>query len=798
MIVQELHEIQHHHGFLPEKELRALAARTGTRLHRLQEVASFFPHFRLTAPDPIQVRICQDMSCQIRGACDLIKKFQKAADKFKGPKLDVQGVSCLGRCDRAPAAFVGATIKQSSKSNTNGSDHPQHHEHVHYYMNVDQPKLAAIVKKTALAVKNDNADQLPASETDVDWQPSQTKQWSIDVYDGLPDTECYQAIRQFMDRRSDQPQNVDRYNLKNTTVQFQSNQFGDEPLTHADYERKALLLNFWKTGCDASDKNTESLHNLLDAIEQRPDRNSKFPFIRNGLNVLNINTDDSDAVVKEYCEKMGIVWPQITGVEASKIRDDLRIQDTPSVVLIDMKGRVVSSRNTVDRLDPLARSIVVESALRANFENMNLESQRILCSLFTGNLLGMGGAGGRAYKKWFEVFQAAGDTKYVVCNGDESEPGTFKDREILLRSPHLVVEAVTLAGLLVGAERGYIYIRHEFEEQIQSVRNEIKRAERLGLSGENIMGTELSFPVEVFVSPGGYICGEQTALIEAMEDKRAEPRNRPPELQTNGLWDCPTLLNNVETLAWVPAIVLREDGQWFANSGSVENKSFKGKRFFSISGDVENPGAYEVPIGITFGELVNDFAGGMKDGMAFKAAALSGPSGGFTPRMIPVEFLPQKWTSRNLPEDATHFDLWTMPLDIPVSREIGIMMGAGMVVFGDQTDLVQTALSATTFYRNESCGKCVPCRIGSQKLVELLTDIAERKYTMKQIYGESSNSNSGFFNHDVAGMHGLVGALSETMKLTAICGLGTVASNPIATLLTYFRDDVARYANKES
>ena len=644
MIVQELHNIQHRHGYLPAKELRALAGRSGTRLHRLQEVASFFPHFRLEPPDPIQVRICQDMSCQIRGACDLIKKFKKAADNFNGPKIDVEGVSCLGRCDRAPAAYVGATIEHS---NSNGSGHVDHHEHVHYYMNVDQSRLADVVKKTAKAVQKHSPEILPKSESDIAWQPNQTDDWSIDVYKGKPDNECYMAIRQFIERqdlrRSDESWRVD------------------------------------------------------------------------------------ESVLAE-----------------------------------------------------------VEGALRGSLAELDSESQRILVSLFTANLLGMGGAGGRAYKKWFEVHQAKGDIKYVVCNGDESEPGTFKDREILLRSPHLVVEAVTLAGLLVGGNRGYIYIRHEFEEQIESVRAEIKRAERLGVCGDNIMGSERSFPVEVFVSPGGYICGEQTALIEAMEDKRAEPRNRPPELQTNGLWDCPTLLNNVETLAWVPAIVLRENGKWFADAGSVVKESFKGRRFFSISGDVAKPGAYEVPIGLTFGELVDEFAGGMKDGMTFKAAALSGPSGGFTPRKIPVEYLPARWTSSNLPEDASHFDLWNMQLDIPVSRSMGVMMGAGMVVFGDQTDMVQTALSATTFYRNESCGKCVPCRIGSQKLVELLTDISNRKFTIEEIYGSSSDEPNG--------MSGLVSDLSETMKLTAICGLGTVASNPVWTLLNYFRSDIELYA----
>ena len=207
-------------------------------------------------------------------------------------------------------------------------------------------------------------------------------------------------------------------------------------------------------------------------------------------------------------------------------------------------------------------------------------AKQVLAALETAGLLGMGGAGGRTYKKWQEVRDAKVKPKYVVCNGDESEPGTFKDREILLRTPYLVVEGVIMGGLVVGAERGIIYIRHEFHEQIAAVRRAIEEAEQLEVCGPNILGTGRSFKVEVFVSPGGYICGEQTALIEAIEDKRAEPRNRPPELQTNGLFDKPTLLNNVETLAWVPAILLRsgpvkskagettdQPGGWYAAAG---------------------------------------------------------------------------------------------------------------------------------------------------------------------------------------------------------------------------------------
>jgi NADH:ubiquinone oxidoreductase subunit F (NADH-binding) len=412
-------------------------------------------------------------------------------------------------------------------------------------------------------------------------------------------------------------------------------------------------------------------------------------------------------------------------------------------------------------------------------EQRRLESDRIIKALEVAGLLGMGGAGGRTYKKWSEVREAQGSQKYVVCNGDESEPGTFKDRELLLRTPHLVLEGVLLAGLLLGATRGYLYIRHEYEEQIAAMEREIEAARRMGVCGDNILGSGLAFSVEVFVSPGGYICGEQTALIQAIEDKRAEPRNRPPELQTNGLWDMPTLLNNVETLAWVPSIVLKEEGKWYAQQGA--RAEFKGARFFSISGDVARPGVYEVPIGITLGGLI-DQAGGMRDGQSFKAVALSGPSGGFLPATLPVSSFPPAIKER-LPANATEVNVRDLELDVALFRKWNLMLGGGIVVYGEDADMVEQARVCSEFYRQESCGKCVPCRIGSTKLAELADALQAGDLDKSQI--ESLRSKTG-----------QVMELATIMRQTAICGLGTVAANPLTTLLTHFDDDVRQHARQ--
>ncbi|GIW86483.1 MAG: NADH dehydrogenase subunit F [Isosphaeraceae bacterium] len=394
---------------------------------------------------------------------------------------------------------------------------------------------------------------------------------------------------------------------------------------------------------------------------------------------------------------------------------------------------------------------------------------RLLAALREAELRGMGGAGVPAWRKWEDVRQARGDCKFVICNADESEPCTFKDREILRYAPHLVIEGMVLGALVVGAEQGYVYIRHEYPEPRHYVEAEIERARALGVIGSNIMGTGRRFELEVFESPGGYVCGEQSALIEAIEGRRSEPRNKPPQIETNGLLDRPTLLNNVETFAWVPGIALRGAG-WYANAGVKGSRWYtrrgkdgaKGKRLFSICGDVRKPGVYEMPIGSTLGELI-ERAGGMAEGRSLKAVAPSGPSGGFLPARLTGADL-----GRGLPDGVDELGVWDLPLDLDEFRALGLMLGAGLMVIGDgpSSDVLELALGATRFFRNESCGKCVPCRIGSQKLVEI---------------GERIAGGVGR-----PGDRELVSDLARTLELTSICGLGQSAAKPLESALRFF------------
>ena len=339
-----------------------------------------------------------------------------------------------------------------------------------------------------------------------------------------------------------------------------------------------------------------------------------------------------------------------------------------------------------------------------------------------------------------------------------------------------------LAALVTGARRGWIYIRHEYGEQIAIMKREIERARGLGVCGAKVGGGTRDVEIEVFTSPGGYICGEQSALIEAMEDRRAQPRNKPPQLETNGLYDRPTLVSNVETFAWAPAIMIH-GGQWYADGGSG---GCKGRRLFSLSGDVVRPGVYEVPNGLTLRELLNDLAGGVVG--TLKAFAASGPSAGFLPARLPVSALPRGWEKR-APADlvarvtaggGTELDILDLNLDLQRFRDLGLAIGAGLVVYNDQRDMLAEGLNCSQFFRDESCGKCVPCRLGSEKIVHVAEDLVAHR-------------------HDAAGLalqRRLVDDLTRALEMTSICGLGMVAAKPLQTALQFFPADVERHLRR--
>jgi len=372
----------------------------------------------------------------------------------------------------------------------------------------------------------------------------------------------------------------------------------------------------------------------------------------------------------------------------------------------------------------------------------DLDTASIIAALKDAGLRGMGGAGFPTGRKWDLVAAQKATPKYVICNADESEPGTFKDREILATQPYLVLEGLLLGMLAVGAEEGWVFIRHEYGPEEQVIRREIDWLREAGLAGPDAGGSGRRLSVEVFTSPGGYILGEESALIECMEGHRGEPRNKPPFPGTYGLHGKPTLMNSVETFAHIPIIATRGAAWWNAQGApSRTGATHAGLKFFAVSGHVERPGVYCVPMGTTARELL-DLAGGVEGGRKLAAIQPGGASSNFIgPDKLDVE------------------------LDFATVQAAGSMLGSGaMVVMAEGTDLLAAAVNVLRFFRDESCGKCVPCRVGSAKAHIILDDLLSRGGGPADVNGE-------------------VRDLAEVMRRTSICGLGQVALGPVSSVL---------------
>jgi NADH:ubiquinone oxidoreductase subunit F (NADH-binding)/NADH:ubiquinone oxidoreductase subunit E len=540
-VFEELREIQHEYGYLPVEQLQLLAGKIQLPLSQIHAVASFYPHFRLTPPPRVDVRVCGDMTCHIRGGPEVKAALQQA---FRGTEdVVIRDVSCLGRCDQAPAVCVNELI---------------------------YPEMSA---SGAVGMARDvlSGRQLPAEPRD-----GRKVRVASDPYEGKP---TYGVVRKFIETR-------------------------------------------------------------------------------------------------------------------------------------DWAGVIATLKNS--------------------------------------SLRGMGGAGFPTGMKWEIVRNAPGTERYIVCNADESEPGTIKDRFLMEQVPWLVIEGMIMAGLVTGARKGILYIRHEYEGPREILQEEIARCYAQRLLGKTILGSDLTFDLEIFVSPGGYICGEESALLEAIEGKRSEPRNKPPFPGTHGLWNKPTVINNVETFTFATAILARGI-EWYKAQGM--NGSV-GMKFVGISGDVNRPGIYEVPMGTKYSELIDQYGGGISGGKAMLSFAPSGPSAGYLPASMAE-----------------------LRLDWNAVAAAGSMVGSGaIVVCAEGRCMLDMALNAVRFFRNESCGKCVPCRVGSQKMTDMLTAWTQGK------------SGAGDFQ--------LLDELSTAMKMTSICGLGQVVPVPIVSVMKHFPEVVREHVEQ--
>lgn len=374
---------------------------------------------------------------------------------------------------------------------------------------------------------------------------------------------------------------------------------------------------------------------------------------------------------------------------------------------------------------------------------IEMKPDEVVRQVVASGLRGRGGAGYPTGLKWSTVAKAKGTAKFVVCNADEGDPGAFMDRSVLEGDPHRVIEGMAIAGFAVGADHGYIYVRGEYPLAVSRLRTAIRQAERMELLGQRVLDSSFSFRVDVRIGAGAFVCGEETALIASIEGNRGTPRPRPPYPAEFGLWGKPTLINNVETYANVPPII-RNGAEWYARLGTARSK---GTKVFALAGAIVNTGLIEVPMGTTLRQIIFDMGGGIPDGRAFKAAQTGGPSGGCIP--------------------ASHLDL---PVDYEALAGIGSIMGSGgLIVMDERSCMVDVARFFMEFCRDESCGKCIPCRAGTVQMHTLLSRMTTGTATERDLT--------------------LLEQLADMVTRTSLCGLGQTAANPVVSTLHHFRDE---------
>jgi len=437
----------------------------------------------------------------------------------------------------------------------------------------------------------------------------------------------------------------------------------------------------------------------------------------------------------------------LEGVKSGKLPETNRIYDEEGTKSF-IGPQVKIALKNCGKIDP---ENIDEYIATGGYEGIKkalaMTGDEVINLLKESGLKGRGGAGFLTGQKWAFLKGAKGDKKYLVCNADEGDPGAYMDRSTLEGDPHSVLEAMTIAGYCVGASKGIIYIRAEYPLAIKRLEVAMKQSREYGLLGDDILGTGFNFDIEIRLGAGAFVCGEETALLRSIEGNRGMPTPKPPFPAVEGLWHCPTVINNVETYANVPVIILK-GGAWFKTIGTEKSP---GTKVFALTGKINNSGLVEVPMGTTLREIIYDIGGGIRNGRAFKAVQTGGPSGGVI-------------TAENLDTG----------IDFDALAKIGSMMGSGgMIVMSDEDCIVDVVKFYMTFCVDESCGKCSPCRIGTRKLLDYLTKISNGNGTMEDLDKMTE--------------------IGMAMKKAALCGLGQTAANPVLSTMRYFKDEYIQH-----
>lgn len=455
-----------------------------------------------------------------------------------------------------------------------------------------------------------------------------------------------------------------------------------------------------------------------------------------GAHYVNLSPDDIPFLVEEHFLK-GRTATQFLMPAGPVTKDEELSAPTPKEVRVVLRN--------CGKIDPEnIEDYLAEDGYMALAKVLTeMTPEQVIDEVLKSGLRGRGGAGFPAGMKWKFCRQEKATPKYVICNADEGDPGAFMNRRVLEGDPHSVIEGMIIAAYAIGAKQGYIYCRAEYPIAVSTMNLAMKQARSLGLLGKHILGTDFSFDLEMRMGAGAFVCGEETALMASIEGSRGEPRTRPPFPAQKGLWGRPTNINNVETYANVPQIILK-GAEWFASMGTEKSK---GTKTFALAGDVKNTGLIEVPFGITLREIIFDVGGGIKNDKKFKAVQTGGPMGGCLPE-----------------------HLLDLPVDYETLGQAGSIMGSGgMIVMDEGTCMVDIARFFLEFIQDESCGKCVPCRVGTHRLLEILEKICDGR-------GEDGDIEE-------------LQELSEQIRRNSLCGLGQGAPNPVVSTLVHFMDE---------
>ncbi|MDK1020889.1 MAG: NADH-quinone oxidoreductase subunit NuoE, partial [Candidatus Hydrogenedentes bacterium] len=715
-VIPILQAIQTRYQYLPDAALERVCALTEITPASIEGVATFYSQFRRTPAGRHIISLCDGTACHVKGALGVYDAIVRKLRLSPGEDTDAEGlftlqrVACLGCCTRAPAIQIDDVtyghvrpdavpniIKSFLEHDTNGKRHPRERK-----TDLDWAAGEIRVGLGSCCVAGGSEKVRQALEEALAFIESDVRVKHVSCVGMCHRTPLLEVV------------------LPGSPAQLYANvQAQDVPgiVTRHFKPRNSVLrlrASFarWLDGLYSDDdRGVVERH----AIDVRDEPVAAF-------------LGKQRRLATEHCGELAPTdldeYRRRGGFEA--LRKCLPASKTAPATHADLEAQLRPDQITPEQVRP-----------------EQVRPEQITEVILRSGLRGRGGAGFPTGIKWKAVHEAAGDPKYIICNGDEGDPGAFMDRMILESYPYRVIEGMLIASIAVGAEKGLFYIRAEYPLAVRRVEEAIRLCEEAGYLGDDILGSGHSLHLHVMKAAGAFVCGEETALMASVEGRRGFPSHRPPYPAQSGLYGCPTLINNTETFSLVPWIV-RNGADAFAAFGTEKSK---GTKVFSLAGKIKNGGLIEVPMGITIREIIDDIGGGIEGGGAFKAVLVGGPSGGCIPA-----------------------SLGHTRVDYEALSEVGAMMGSGgMVVLDDSDCIVEIARYFLSFTQLESCGKCAPCRIGTKRMLEMLTRLTEGK-------GKESDLE-------------LLEELAHVVKDQSLCGLGKTAPNPVLTSLKYFREE---------